>query len=162
MKKITFFTLTLLVFFGIGLQTTPAQIIFEHGDSVSFSGVFAGRQYTACLRIIRWHGEAMGCSDPYKCRYIRGACRWSSVCRFFTHGMLLAAGAADDTVKLWDVETQQNIATLEGHAVGGTLVAFSPDGTTLAAGASDGIIKLWNVRDSSEYRYIWGLRCYYG
>ena len=59
--------------------------------------------------------------------------------------MLLASGAADGTVKLWNVVTQTNVATLEGHAVGGTSVAFSPDGTILAAGASDGIVKLWDV-----------------
>ncbi len=145
MKKITFFILTLLVFFGIGLQTTPAQIIFEHGDSV-LSVAFSPVDNTLL---------ASGSSDGTvklwdvvthtNVATFEGHVGGVASVAFSPNGMLLAAGAADDTVKLWDVETQQNIATLEGHAVGGTLVGFSPDGTTLAAGASDGIIKLWNV-----------------
>ena len=50
---------------------------------------------------------------------------------------VLAGGS--EKVKLWDVATQRDIATLEGKSV-----AFSPDGTILATGTRSGI-KLWNV-----------------
>ena len=58
---------------------------------------------------------------------------------------LLASGASDSTVKLWDVETQTNVATLEGHTAPVTSVAFSPNDMLLASGAPDGTVKLWNV-----------------
>ncbi len=59
--------------------------------------------------------------------------------------MLLASASEDGTVKLWDVETHTNIATLESQSSEVTAVLFSPDGATLAAGASDGVVTVWNV-----------------
>ena len=46
---------------------------------------------------------------------------------FSPDGKTLASGS-DGTVKLWDVATRQNIATLEGHWGEVTSVSFSPDG----------------------------------
>ena len=57
---------------------------------------------------------------------------------------LLASGSYDNMVKLWNVTTQQNIATLEGDAVVFS-VSFSPDGTLLASGSNNNDVKLWDV-----------------
>ena len=49
-------------------------------------------------------------------------------------------------MKLWDVESGEEIRTLAGR-VGYVLgVAFSIDGKTLASGSYDGTVKLWWVR----------------
>ena len=58
---------------------------------------------------------------------------------------LLATGSWDGTVKLWDVVTERNIATLKEHTAGITSVAFSSDGSTLATGSWDRTVKLWDV-----------------
>ena len=58
---------------------------------------------------------------------------------------LLASGSSDSTVKLWDVETQTNIATLEGHTAAVFSVAFSPNRMLLASGSFDGTVKLWDA-----------------
>ena len=55
---------------------------------------------------------------------------------FSPDGKTLAAGSGDGTVQLWDMATQQQIATLTRHHGTVTSVAFSPDGTTLAAAAA--------------------------
>ena len=66
---------------------------------------------------------------------------------FSPGGAILASGSWDDTVKLWDVVTGTNIATLEGHRGNVYSVSFSPGGRLLASGAGswDRTIKLWDV-----------------
>ena len=64
---------------------------------------------------------------------------------FSPDGTLLASGSWNDTVKLWDVSTERQIATLPSKQP--TLVAFSPDGKTLAVGTRYfyNTVELWDV-----------------
>ena len=144
MKKTTFFILTLLVFSAVGLQTTLAQVVFEHGSGVTSvvlsrdgtvlaSGAVDG---TVKLWDVGTHTNIATFEEHTGIIY--------SV-SFSPNGVLLASGSEDGTVKLWSVETHTNIATFEGHASGAASVAFSPDGTTVASGAGEGIVKLWDM-----------------
>ena len=77
---------------------------------------------------------------------------------FSTSGSLLAAGSADDTVRLWNVSdpSHPRAAGKPLTGAGGYVqaVAFSPDGTTLAAGSADDTVRLWNVSDPSRPRAL--------
>jgi WD40 repeat protein len=63
---------------------------------------------------------------------------------------MLATGSWDDTVKLWDVATGKERATLKGHDRNVWAVAFSADGKLLAAESEWGMLKLWDVSTGKE------------
>ena len=59
-------------------------------------------------------------------------------------GRTLASGSDDQTVRLWDVESGQEVARLQ-HQAPVSSMSFSPDGQTLAGGSHEGTILLWDM-----------------
>ena len=78
---------------------------------------------------------------------------------FSPNGMLLAAGSADGTIRLWGVTSRRaaewpllfagNISTGDELPTHSHDVAFSPDGAILAFGLPDGSVHLWALQASS-------------
>ncbi|MDB9429041.1 AAA family ATPase, partial [Microcystis aeruginosa CS-555/01A07] len=75
---------------------------------------------------------------------------------FSPDGKTLVSGSDDNTIKLWNVETGEEIRTLKGHDSYLSSVNFSPDGKTLVSGSDDNTIKLWNVETGQEIRTLKG------
>ena len=78
-------------------------------------------------------------------RTLRGHTSWVTSVAFSPDGRLLASGSDDQTVKLWDVATGQEVRTLSGHTAPVRSLAFSPDGRLLASGSWDGTVRIWGV-----------------
>jgi WD40 repeat protein len=74
---------------------------------------------------------------------------------FSPDGKTLATGGENQPVKLWEVATGKEQATLDGHTARMVnSVVFSPDGKTLASASGDpltpGEIKLWDAASGQE------------
>ena len=63
---------------------------------------------------------------------------------FSPDGTILVNGHGSGTIQLWDVETGDRIAALDGHTQEVETLKFSPDGETLVSTAQDGTIFLWD------------------
>ncbi|HZV07628.1 MAG TPA: serine/threonine-protein kinase [Gemmataceae bacterium] len=71
---------------------------------------------------------------------------------FSPRAPILASGSEDKTVRLWDIEKQQELRICKGHRMDGRshhyavrAVAFSPDGGKLLSGSEDHSAQLWDV-----------------
>lgn len=67
---------------------------------------------------------------------------------------MLASGSYDSTVKLWDIESGQEIRTLVGHQLGVRCLQF--DDTLLISGSLDGTIKMWEISTGKLLRTLTG------
>jgi len=83
---------------------------------------------------------------------IEGHTSWvTSVC-FSPDGRYIASGSGD-SIRLWNMETGEEVRRFEGHTHYVTSVCFSPDGRYIAsAGGQDSTIRLWNIETGGEVR----------
>ncbi len=75
---------------------------------------------------------------------------------FLPDGRYLAFGSLDITDRLWSVELQKEVTTLQGHSLWVYSVAFSPDGRYLASGSHDKTIKLRSIESQKEVTTLQG------
>jgi WD40 repeat protein len=68
--------------------------------------------------------------------------------KFLPDGKSLVTASFDQTLKLWDIESQKMLRTMQGHTGIVLTVDVSPDGRVIASGSSDRTIRLWDVPKS--------------
>jgi WD40 repeat protein len=64
---------------------------------------------------------------------------------FSRDGKLIASGSDDETVKVWDAKTFDELFTLPGHSSSVTNVDFSPDGKRLATSDRNGMVRVYTT-----------------
>ena len=79
-----------------------------------------------------------GCAEPY-------ALAFTPCGRYLASGSWWG-GTDKVSIRLWDVASGENIATLWSHSTDVEYLTFSSDGTLLASGSHDGTILLWNMK----------------
>jgi len=60
-------------------------------------------------------------------------------------GKILASGARDKVIRLWDATTRKELRQLHGHQNGIMAIAFSPEGKRLISASEDKTLRLWDV-----------------
>ncbi|ABN67995.2 transcriptional repressor TUP1, partial [Scheffersomyces stipitis CBS 6054] len=73
--------------------------------------------------------------------YIRSVC-------FSPDGKLLATGAEDKLIRIWDLNTKRIIKILRGHEQDIYSLDFFPDGDRLVSGSGDRTVRIWDLRSS--------------
>jgi WD40 repeat protein len=71
-------------------------------------------------------------------------------------GRLLASGAIDGSIRVWDVKTWKAIHSFRAHEGHVTGLAFSPDGGQLASSGEDKIIRVWDAAAWTAVRTLTG------
>jgi len=71
-------------------------------------------------------------------------------------GSLVAAGAQDGTVRLYDVQRDWAVQALTGHSAPVIGVAMNPDGSTLISVGRDGEVRTWDVASGQVQQVIDG------
>jgi WD40 repeat protein/serine/threonine protein kinase len=95
-------------------------------------------------------------------RTLTGHARPVTSVAFSSDGRRLASASLDRTVRLWNLETGQEILRLPGHAASVESVAFSSDGRHLASGGGDwqtgrpGDVKVWDATTGKELLHLAG------
>jgi WD40 repeat protein len=137
-----------------GLQRTLEDA--EVGEVRGLAFDATGQRLAVCgsLGIVKlW---SLTATRPRAERVFRGHTQsvWCVV--FSPDGKQLATGSADETVRLWDTESGQEVFTWPGHAGHVAGVSFSPDGRSVASCSNDGLIKLWDPQTGQEVLTLTG------
>jgi len=61
------------------------------------------------------------------------------------NGSRFASASTDKAIRLWNAETNQQLAVLKGHTGKVSTIAFSPNSLVLVSGSEDCTTQLWNV-----------------
>ena len=73
-------------------------------------------------------------------------------------GIAIGSSRFDETAKVWDAESGNELLTLTGHNSSVESVAWSPNGKRLATGSGDGTAKVWDADTGKELLTLSGSR----
>jgi len=82
--------------------------------------------------------------DTRDCSVMKGHTGFVWTVAFSPHDTRIASGSEDQTIRLWDAQTHQQIHVLQKYTSSIYSVVFSPDGQRIASGSGDATVRVWN------------------
>jgi len=95
------------------------------------------------------HRELFKASHTTSADQVGSPMFWIDCVALSADGKFLATGAREDTARVWNLATGQEVIRLK-HAAPVEAVAFSADGSTLGTGSFDGAARLWELPSGRE------------
>jgi len=74
--------------------------------------------------------------------------------KFHPDGLLVGAGTVDSVLRIWDIKSQDNVASFTGHQGKITSLSFSENGYYLATSGGDKTVKIWDLRKLVDVKTI--------
>ena len=71
-------------------------------------------------------------------------------------GSKIISGSFDKTIKIWNINTGEELKTLVGHSSFVTTVSITPDGSKIISGSEDKTIKIWNINTGEKLKTLIG------
>ena len=71
-------------------------------------------------------------------------------------GRRAVSASEDNTLKVWDLETGQELRTLAGHSDSVNGVAVTADGRRAVSASRDKTLKVWDLETGQELRTLAG------
>lgn len=85
---------------------------------------------------------------------LRGHSRTLTSVAYSPDGKQLATSGVDGTVRIWDLESDSEVANLTGHTSAVLSVAFHPNGELVASAGPDGTVRLWDLKSKQESKVV--------
>ncbi|MDF5730332.1 MAG: WD40 repeat domain-containing protein [Rhizonema sp. PD38] len=89
-------------------------------------------------------------------RTLTGHSHWVNTVAITPDGKYAISGSSDKTLKVWNLETVQEISTLTGHSHWVNTVAITPDGKYAISGSLDKTLKVWNLETAQQVSTLTG------
>jgi hypothetical protein len=71
-------------------------------------------------------------------------------------GKRIVSGSHDNTLKVWDAQTGQDLLALRGHTGWVTSVAYSPNAKRIVSGSLDNTLKVWDAPAGQDLLFLKG------
>ncbi|KAF8344349.1 uncharacterized protein EI90DRAFT_3029355 [Cantharellus anzutake] len=104
-----------------------------------------------CLPTVRWTGSVW---DGFLT--IREHTGWVWSVSFSPDGSTVASASSDETIRIWDTLTGDELKVLRGHTGPVWLVSFSSDGSKLASASRDETVRIWDAETGDELNTLLG------
>ncbi|NIA12173.1 MAG: TIR domain-containing protein, partial [Nitrospiraceae bacterium] len=89
-------------------------------------------------------------------RILEGHTSWVSAVAVTPDGKHAISGSLDSTLRVWDLDSGEEMQRLVGHTNGVNAVAVTPDGKHVISGSWDNTLRVWDIKSGEEIQRLVG------